>query len=109
MDGCSVGHQAKASRDDRSFYVAGVARFSWRSMLSLVPGIWKAPSVRDFPRPRAGEKGRPIMVPGSSLTVILFHDHSHRKDLRTFTLTFTLKALTRCSLVAAGVGFVLSM
>ena len=22
--------------------------FSWRSVLSLVPGIWEAPSVRDF-------------------------------------------------------------
>ena len=36
---------------------------SWRSVLSLVPGIWEAPSLRDFPR-REGEEGRPIMARG---------------------------------------------
>ena len=32
-------------------------------MLSLVPGIWEAPSIRDFPCWQEGEEGRPIMAP----------------------------------------------
>ena len=59
-----MGRQAEASQADRS-YVAGAGGFSWQSVLSLVPGIWEAPSLRDFPRCRwEGEEGRPIMAPG---------------------------------------------
>ena len=61
--GLRIGCQAEASRADRSFYVAGVGRFSWRSVLSLVPGIWEAPSLRDFPHQGEGEEGWPIMAP----------------------------------------------
>ena len=46
-----MGRQAEASQADRS-YVAGAGGFSWQSVLSLVPGIWEAPSIRDFPRQR---------------------------------------------------------
>ena len=37
----------------------GWGGFSWRSVLSLVPGIWEAPSVRDFPHLQQGVEGRP--------------------------------------------------
>ena len=42
----------------------GWGGFSWRSVLSLVPGVWEAPSVRGVPRHWEGEEGRPIMAPG---------------------------------------------
>ena len=42
----------------------GWGGFSWRSVLSLVSGIWEAPSIRDFPRQQEGEEGRPIVAPG---------------------------------------------
>ena len=45
----------------------GWGGFSWRSVLSLVPGIWEDPSVRDL-LAVGREKGRLIMAPGSSLT-----------------------------------------
>ena len=48
----------RPSRADGFLYAAGAGwlmqlgqgGFSWWSVLSLVPGIWEAPSVRDFPR-----------------------------------------------------------
>ena len=51
----------------------GWGGFSWRNVLSLVPGIRDDPSVRDF---LAGgrEEGRPIMAPGSGLTGIWYVD-----------------------------------
>ena len=64
-----MGRQAEASQADRS-YVAGAGGFSWQSVLSLVPGIWEAPSVRDFHQ-REGQKGRPIMAPGSGLKITI--------------------------------------
>ena len=42
----------------------GWGGFSWRSVLSLVPGIWEAPSISDFPHQWEGEEGWPIMAPG---------------------------------------------
>ena len=63
-----IGHQAEASRADRSFYVAGWGSFSWRGVLSLVPRIWEAPFIRDFPRRQEGEEGQAIMALGSGLT-----------------------------------------
>ena len=42
----------------------GRGGFSWRSVLSLVPKIWEAPSIRDFPCQQEGEEGRPIVAPG---------------------------------------------
>ena len=47
----------------------GWGGFNWRSVLSLVPGIWEAPSLKDLPRRREGEEGRPIMAAGAGLTV----------------------------------------
>ena len=41
--------------------------FSWWSVLSLVPGIWEAPSVRDLPRRPGREMGGPSWPPGSTL------------------------------------------
>lgn len=38
-------------------YVAGAGGFSWQSVLSLVPGTWEAPSIRDFPA--GGERREP--------------------------------------------------
>ena len=37
---------------------------SWRSVLSLVLGVWESSSVRGFSCQREGEEGRPIMAPG---------------------------------------------
>ena len=36
------------------FMQLGLGGFSWRSVLSLVPGIWEAPSIRDFLGARGG-------------------------------------------------------
>ena len=44
-----IGCRFAVSRADRSFYAAGAGWLQWQSVLSLVPGIWEAPSVRDFP------------------------------------------------------------
>ena len=48
----------------------GWGGFSWRSVLSLVPGIWESPSIRDLP-PGGGERerGGPSWPPGCDLTV----------------------------------------
>ena len=63
--GVWIGCRFAVSRADRFLYVAGVGQlmqlrqlqfmqlgrggFSWRSVLSLVPGIREAPFLRDFP------------------------------------------------------------
>ena len=46
----------------------GWGSFSRRSVLSLVSGIWEDPSVRDL-LASGREEGRPVMAPGSSLTI----------------------------------------
>ena len=61
--GVWISRWAEVSRADRSFSVAGVGGFSWRTVLSLVPGIWEAPSLGTSPA-GGGGKGRPIMAPG---------------------------------------------
>lgn len=60
--GIWIGRRDEVSRADRSFYVAGVGRI-WRTVLSLVPGIWEAPSLGTSPA-GGGGKGRPIIAPG---------------------------------------------
>ena len=41
----------------------GWGGFSRQIVLSLVPGIWEASSIRDVPCRREGEEGQPIMAP----------------------------------------------
>lgn len=65
--GIWIGHRAEVSRADRSFYVAGVGRI-WRTVLSLVPGIWEAPSLGTSPASGEG-RGGPSWPPGFDLTL----------------------------------------
>ena len=57
MDGVRIGRQARRRGLTGPSTWLGRGGFSWRSVLSLVPGIWEAPSVRDFPRRRGWEGG----------------------------------------------------
>lgn len=66
--GVQIGHQARAYRLTGPSTWLRVGQLSWQNVVSLVLGIWEAPSVRDLPR-RRGEKEWPHHGPGSEHTV----------------------------------------